>query len=592
MSQPQQPQFDIKNIIMATALSMLIVFGWQYYYAGPAAKKAEQQATTQQQPATTQIATTAEATVKDRAEIIAATKRVTIDTPELSGSINLKGAALDDLHLNKYRETVAKDSPLITLLSPSGTHDAYYVVQGYAAAGGSPIKMPGQDTQWQAADGAVLKSGAPVTLTWDNGEGLQFSREISISDSYLFTVKDTVKNNGSTPVGLQPFTVVQREDTPKIAGYSTFYEGPLGLQNGARQEFTYAKLKKDPTNVNQVSATGGWVGFTDKYWSTVAIPDQTSKVTAFYNFMSMPNRDGYKTGYRVDEPLNVAPGGTATYEDHVYAGAKVVNLLNEIGAKYKFDNFNMMIDWGWFSLITQPMFKLVSFVHGIVGNFGVAILIVTVLVKAAVFPLANRSYASMSKMKNLKPQMDAIKEQYPDDRAKQQMEIMELYKREKVSPMAGCLPIFVQIPIFFSLYKVILTTIELRQAPFFGWIQDLSVPDPTSIFNLFGLLPFHPPAALMIGFWPLLMGITMWIQMRLNPAPPDPVQAQMFNWMPVIFTYSMAGFPAGLTIYWAWSNFLSIIQQSYIMKKHGTELNLFGNIRESLPFLKKKQAAT
>ncbi|MDE2385371.1 MAG: membrane protein insertase YidC [Alphaproteobacteria bacterium] len=590
MSQPQQPQFDLKNMVMAVAVSLLIVFGWQYYYAIPAAKKAQEAAA--QQAQTAQVATTAASEVKDRAAVISATKRIKIDTPAVSGSINLTGAQLDDLQLNKYRETVAQDSPLITLLSPSGSKDAYYVVQSFAAVGDAAVKTPGQATEWQAPEGAVLKQDAPVTLTWDNGQGLQFSREISVSDEYLFTIKDTVKNTGTQPVGLQPVSIVQREDTPKIGGYSTFYEGPLGLQNGGRQEFTYAKLKKDPKTVNQVSATGGWVGFTDKYWSTVAIPDQASKVTAFYNFIEIPGRDGYKTGYRVDDVLTVQPGASASYESHVYAGAKVVNTLNAIGSKYKIDNFNMMIDWGWFWFITQPMFKLLSLVHGLVGNFGIAIMIVTVLVKAVVFPLANRSYASMSKMKNLKPQMDAIKELYPDDRARQQQETMELYKREKVNPMAGCLPIFVQIPIFFSLYKVILITIELRQAPFFGWIHDLSVPDPTSIFNLFGLLPFQPPAALLIGFWPLLMGITMWVQMRLNPAPPDPVQAQMFNWMPVIFTYSMSGFPAGLTIYWAWSNFLSIVQQSYIMKKHGTELDLFGNIRDSLPFLKKKPAAT
>jgi YidC/Oxa1 family membrane protein insertase len=591
MSQPQQPQFDLKNIILATALSMLIVFGWQYYYAGPAAKKAQEQTATQQQ-ATTQIATTAESTVKDRTTVIAATKRVPIDTPALSGSINLKGAALDDLHLNKYRETVDPTSPLITLLSPSGTQDAYFVEQGFVAAPGSSVEVPGKDTEWQAPDGAALKAGAPVTLTWDNGKGVKFTREISVSDDYLFTTKDTVENTSATPMALQAYGVVQREDTPKIGGYSTFFEGLIGLQSSGLQEFAYAKLKKDPETVNQVPAKGGWSGFTDKYWSTVVIPDKGTNVRAFYNFKAIPGRDGYQAGYRSDDVQTVQPGASLTYEDHVYAGAKVVQTINAIESKYQFDRFNKMIDWGWFSLITQPMFYLLSFVHGLVGNFGIAILIVTVLVKAAVFPLANRSYASMSKMKNLKPQMDAIKEQYPDDKMKQQQETMALYKREKVSPMAGCLPIFVQIPIFFSLYKVILTTIELRQAPFFGWIQDLSVPDPTSVFNLFGLLPFHPPAALMLGFWPLLMGVTMWVQMRLNPAPPDPVQAQMFNWMPVIFTYSMAGFPAGLTIYWAWSNFLSIVQQSYIMKKHGTEFNLFGNIRQSIPFLKKKPIAT
>ena len=321
------------------------------------------------------------------------------------------------------------------------------------------------------------------------------------------------------------------------------------------------------------------------------IPDQSADYTASYRFVKIPGRDGYQTDFLANAPITVPAGGSATYEDHVYAGAKIVTLINSIYDKYKFQRFDLMIDWGWFAPITKAMFYLLSFVHSLVGNFGVAILIVTLLVKAAVFPLANKSYASMSKMKNLKPQMDAIKEKYPDDKVKQQQETMQLYKEQKVNPMAGCLPIFVQIPVFFSLYKVILTTIELRHAPFFGWIHDLSAPDPTTLFNLFGLIPWTPPHALMIGFWPLLMGISMWVQMRLNPTPPDPIQAQMFNWMPVIFTFSLGSFPAGLVIYWAWSNTLSILQQSYIMKRHGTELNILGNIRGSLPFIGKKKPA-
>jgi YidC/Oxa1 family membrane protein insertase len=590
MSQPQQPQFDIKNIIMATALSMLIVFGWQYYYAGPTAQKAQEQAAVQQQ-ATAQMATTAESLVKDRAAVIAASKRIKIETPNLAGSINLVGAQLDDLHLVKYTETIDPKSPVITLLSPSGTKDAYFVEQGFRPQQGSNAKLPDGKTEWQAEAGAVLTADKPVTLTWDNGEGLKFTREISISDDYLFNVRQTVSNAGATNVDLVPYARVQRQDTPVTAGYWVFYEGALGVQNKGLEEHKYADLKKNADAPSTISATGGWLGFTDKYWATMLIPDPQAKTTSSYRFVKIPDRDAYQADYLGETAITVPAGGTASYTDHVYAGAKLVKTINAIYDKNKVERFDLMIDWGWFAPITKFMFYLLSTVHGYVGNFGIAILIVTVLVKAAVFPLANRSYASMSKMKNLKPQMDALKEQYPDDRMKQQQEMMELYKREKVSPMAGCLPIFVQIPVFFSLYKVILTSIELRHAPFYGWIHDLSAPDPTTIFNLFGLIPWSPPHALMLGVWPLLMGVTMWVQMRLNPAPPDPVQAQLFNWMPVIFTFSLGSFPAGLVIYWAWSNLLSIIQQSYIMKKHGTELNLFGNIKDSLPFLKKKPAA-
>jgi YidC/Oxa1 family membrane protein insertase len=590
MSQPQQPQIDPKNMIMAIVLSMLIVFGWQYYYAGPAAEKAKQaeaaaQTTTAQLPSTA-----AAATIEDVATVLAKTKRVKIETPELSGTVNLMGAQLDDLHLNDYRETIDPKSPIITLLKPSGTANAYFVEHGFVGAQGSTVKLPDAKTEWQAAGDAVLTLDKPLTLTWDNGAGLKFERVISISDKYLFDVKQTVSNTSAAAVSLTPFARVQRQDTPEISGFWVFYEGPLGVQKGL-EEHKYSALKGDPNVPVTLPATGGWLGFTDKYWATTLIPDQKTKVQNTYRFVKIPGRDAYQTDYLADDAISVPAGGSAVYEEHVYAGAKLVPLIDSIYAKYGFANFDLMIDWGWFKLIAQPMYKLLSFIHSIVGNFGVAILLVTVLVKALVFPLANKSYASMSKMKKLKPEMDAIKTRNPDDRAKQQQETMELYKREKVNPMAGCLPMFVQIPVFFSLYKVILTTIELRHAPFFGWIQDLSAPDPTNMFTLFGLIPWSPPHMLMIGFWPLLMGITMWVQMRLNPAPPDPVQAQMFNWMPVIFTFSLGTFPAGLVIYWAWSNLLSILQQSYIMKKHGTELDLFGNIRDSIPFLKKKPEA-
>lgn len=592
MNQPQKPQFDMKNMLLAVTISMLIVFGWQYYYAGPAQKKAEQEAAAQQ-TTQAQIATTAAETVKDRATLISGTKRVKISTPDLVGSINLTGATLDDLALAKYHETIDGSSPLVTLLSPSGAPNAYFVEQGFVPKTGSSVKVPDSKTEWTLeGSNDTLTTDKPVTLSWDNGEGLKFSREISISDNYLFDIKQTVTNSGSTPVDLIPYGRAQRQDTPAVAGYWVFYEGALGVQNDGLEEHKYAAVKKDlDTPATIVSKAGGWLGFTDKYWATMLIPDQSTDYTASYRFVKIPGRDGYQTDFLANAPITVPANGSATYEDHVYAGAKIVSVINGIYDKYKFHRFDLMIDWGWFAPITKAMFYLLSFVHSIVGNFGIAILIVTVLVKAAVFPLANKSYASMSKMKNLKPQMDAIKEKYPDDKMKQQQETMALYKEQKVNPMAGCLPIFVQIPVFFSLYKVILTTIELRHAPFFGWIHDLSAPDPTTIFNLFGLIPWTPPHMLMIGFWPLIMGVSMWVQMRLNPTPPDPVQAQMFNWMPVIFTFSLGSFPAGLVIYWAWSNTLSILQQSYIMKKHGTELNLFGNIKNAIPFLGKKKPA-
>ncbi|MDP8996440.1 MAG: membrane protein insertase YidC [Pseudomonadota bacterium] len=581
MSQPQTPKIDPKNMITAVVISMAIVFGWQYFYLTPNAKKAEEQAA---QIAKVQAAApTVESTIKDLNATLSATKRVKIDTPTLSGSINLTGAQFDDLRLVKYHETIDDTSPEVTLLRPSGTANGYFIEQGFSVPTGQTLKLPDKTTEWQAADGASLQLDKPVTLTWDNGEGLKFSRTISLTDDYLFTVHDAIANGGSAAVNLFPFARVQRQDLPEIGTY-TFFQGAHGVQNRGLEEHDYKSLKKTPGTPVEIDNTGGWLGFTDKYWATALIPPTDLKVKSSYQNVANPVRDVFQADYLAQTPVSVPAGGSAVFEDHIYAGAKVVNTINAIGAKYALERFDLMIDWGWYSPLTKSMFYLLSFVKGIVGNYGVAILIVTVLVKLAVFPLASRSYASMSKMKNLKPQMDALKLQYPDDKQKQQQAMMELYKTNKVNPMAGCLPVVVQIPVFFSLYKVILTTIDLRHSPFVGWIQDLSAPDPTSLFNLFGLISWHPPAMLMIGFWPLLMGVTMWVQMRLNPTPPDPVQAQMFNWMPVIFTYSMSGFPAGLTIYWAWSNFLSIIQQSYIMTKNGTEVEFF----KYLPFLKKK----
>jgi YidC/Oxa1 family membrane protein insertase len=585
MSQPQQPKLDPKNLIISVALSMAIVFAWQFFFLTPAAKKAEEQAAA----AKAQVqaaAPTVENTVKDLTVTLAATKRVKIQSPSVSGSINLTGAQLDDLHLVKYHETADDKSPDVTLLKPSGTANAYFVEQGYAPAEGQKVKLPDSKSEWQAADGAVLQPDKPLTLTWDNGEGLKFTRQISLTDDYLFTLRDTIANSGAAAVSLFPYARVQRQDLPETGTYS-FFQGALGVQNRGLEEHAYDSLKKQSGTPVKISSTGGWLGFTDKYWATVVIPPTDLKVESAYQNIKNPSREVFQADFLASTALEVPASGSVNFEDKVYAGAKVVNTLNAIGEKYGIERFDLMIDWGWYAPLTKFMFWLISTVKGMVGNFGIAILIVTVLVKLAVFPLANKSYASMSKMKTLKPQIDALKEQYPDDKQKQQQGMMELYKKEKVNPMAGCLPIVVQIPVFFSLYKVILTTIDLRHAPFLGWIHDLSAPDPTTIFNLFGLIPWTPPHALMLGFWPLLMGLTMWVQMRLNPAPPDPVQAQMFNWMPVIFTYSMAGFPAGLTIYWAWSNFLGIVQQSYIMTKNGAEVEFL----KFLPFFKKKPAS-
>jgi YidC/Oxa1 family membrane protein insertase len=587
--------FENKNFIAAILLSMAIIFGWQYFYAAPLQKKltAETQtAETQTAPATggTVPGAATQAAPVSREEALARSPRLPFKSDYVEGSINLKGAMIDDLHLLRYRETIDPKSPTITFLSPSGTPGALFSEQGVVPATGTTAKLPDPNTVWTAPAGAVLSEGNPVTLTWDNGEGLKFSRKIELSDEYLFTVTQIVENTTQAPVAMIPYARIQRQDTPVVSGYWVFFEGMLGWVDGALQEIHYSDVAEQ-TEPDRRDTKGGWVGFTDKYWAAAIVPDQSTPVTASFLHQKLDGRDVYQTDYLAKDAMVVQPGQQASTTGRLFAGAKVVRTINAIESLHQIQGFNYMIDWGWFYFLTKPFFYLLDWIKGIVGNFGIAILIATVLVKLAVFPLANKSYASMSKMKKLQPEMERLKKEYPEDKMKQQQEMMALYKREKVSPLSGCLPVVVQIPIFFALYKVILTSIELRHAPFFGWIQDLSAPDPTSLFNLFGLIPWTPPTMLMIGVWPIIMGITMWLQMRLNPTPPDPVQASLFNWMPVMFTFMLGSFPVGLVIYWAWSNTLSILQQSFIMKRHGVEIDFFGNVKNSLPFLKKKAAS-
>jgi len=421
-----------------------------------------------------------------------------------------------------------------------------------------------------------------VTLSYDNGKGLKFTRTIALDDKYMFTIDDTVANTGSDSVTLYPYALVSRHETPKVQGFYILHEGLIGVvDDGGLEEISYKKAVENPPAT--FKSQNGWLGITDKYWATVVIPEQGKGFDAKFSGTQSEGRDRFQTDYLMG-PLSIPAGGTGEAKGQVFAGAKEVNTVDAYASKYGIPKFDLLIDWGWFYFLTKPLFFALDFFYKLVGNFGVAILIVTLCIKLVLFPLANKSYVSMSKMKLLAPEMQRIKERYGDDRMRQQQAMMELYKKEKVNPASGCLPILVQIPVFFALYKVLFVTIEMRHAPFFGWIKDLSAPDPTSVFNLFGLLPFDPSQVpvighfLLIGAWPLVMGVTMWVQMKLNPAPPDPMQQKIFAWMPVFFTFLLASFPAGLVIYWAWNNTLSVIQQSVIMARQGVEIPLLENL--------------
>jgi YidC/Oxa1 family membrane protein insertase len=606
---------DSKNTILAIVLSALVLITWQYFVGGPQLEKQKQEAAQQQQaqqaapapgaakttpvvpsqpsdapaaPATQDTALAMQPMTRQAA--LAASPRVQIQTPSLSGSINLKGGRIDDLALVKYRETVDPKSPAIILLSPLGTGDPFYAQFGWTGAAGANTKLPDNDTVWTQQGSGALTVDKPVTLTWDNGEGLTFTRTIAVDDKYLFTLKDEVANKGSAPVTLYPNALVARHGTPHTLGYYILHEGLIGVMGDkGLQEMTYSKmtdLKADPQGRKQETfdVTNGWLGFTDKYWAAVLLPNTDAHMSAKFSTGKLGNTPTYQTAYLLDA-RTLAPGATTTADARLFAGAKEVNVINEYEKKLNLNRFDLMIDWGWFYFITKPMFFVIDYLFRLLGNFGIAILLVTVVIKIAFFPLANKSYASMAKMKAVQPQMMELRDRFKDDKQKQQQELMELYKREKINPLAGCLPIVVQIPVFFALYKVLFITIEMRHAPFFGWIHDLSAPDPTNLFTLFGLLPYDPTIIpvvghfLHLGIWPLIMGVTMWAQMKLNPAPPDPTQAMIFNWMPIIFTFMLATFPAGLVIYWAWNNTLSVAQQSIIMRKHGAKIELFDNIK-------------
>ncbi len=573
---------DQSRLFLAIAISIAILIGFQMLLPHP--PPAHHPAPAHQVTATAQPTESAPGATSPTASTPSArpatvqparkAPQLAILAPAVKGSIDLDGARLDQVVLRDYRETVNKNSPNVAVLGAVGGSRPYYVQFGWSAASGESIKLPGDDTLWKASPGPI-SPGHPVTLSWDNGTGQVFRLVIDVDDHYMFHVQQEVVNHSATPITLYPWSRIRRGYTPHIEGGSyLIHEGPLGVLNGTLHQFSYESTRNRAEKHDGVSfhseGDGGWAGITDKYWLVALIPDQHAKAIVNIRYLLQNGQNTYQVDFISAAPEVVAPGGSAATVRHVFVGAKVLDLLgayqHDLGIPY----FEKAVDFGILYIITRPTFYALDWLNALLGNFGLAIMAFTVCLRAVFFPLANKSYKSMSRMRLLQPKMKVIKEQFKDDSQRQQKEMMALYKTEGVNPAAGCLPMLVQVPVFWALYKVLFVTIEMRHAPFFGWIRDLSAQDPTNVFNLFGLIPFDPTMIspmLDIGAWPLIMGVTMFLQQRLNPAPPDPMQAKIFLLMPVVFTVMLAHFPVGLVIYYSWNNLLSVSQQWLIMRR-------------------------
>ena len=567
-----------RNFILAIVLTMIILFGWEFFFGSspsPEEQIAMEQATADVSGETAGIpnmsSTTDGGTIPgmaapvvkeiaaDRSAVVNARDNVSVNSERLIGSISLKGLRFDDLSLKDYRETVEPTSDIVTLLNPSDAFSAYFADFGWIGDG----KKPDANSVW-SANKSSLSGDDTVIFTWDNGEGLIFTREVSLDQNYMFSVKQRVQNNTQAAVSMATYGRVYREGG-EGQGLFILHEGPLRVGNDGKEEITFEDLEDDTYEAEEVTE-GGWVGITDKEWLVALIPNQDENFTTNVSRTTQNNGVQFHVNYATGG-VSVAPGATAERTSRFFAGAKEVDLLEHYTEVEGVRMFDYAIDWGWLHFITKPIYFMLHFFYGIVGNFGVAILLLTMVIKGLLFPLANKQYVSMGRMKKLQPKMAKLKEKYGDDKARMQQETMAMYKEEKVNPLASCLPIFIQIPIFFSLYKVLYVTIDMRHAPFFGWIKDLSAPDPMLVTNLFGLIPWEPTGFLAIGILPIFMGVTMYVQQKLNPPMTDPIQQKVFALMPIMFTFILAGFSVGLVVYWTWNNILTICQQWFIMRR-------------------------
>lgn len=576
-----------RNLFIALGLILAIMLGYEFFFLRPAqeAREAERQAAleaagelAEADPDLQLPDAPAGPVYETRDEALDGVERIEIEGPAVLGSLSLAGARFDDLRLRRHTVSVDDDTP-IALLNPIGTERTFYARDGWQSATPGFADLPGNSAEWTLVSGDRLTPDTPVVLAYETASGLRFERTVSLDDNYMFTIADTVTNNSGRPVDLARYGLVRHEGVPDdLVNNIAVFEGTLAVVNGALTRTKFQRLAKGEGE-EEISGTGGWVGITQRYWMAAAIPDQDVAFTANFRIRERGAVDAYEATY-IEATRELAPGESLASTAYIFAGAKELDVLDAVEDDYGIARFDMAINWGWLWFLTRPFVWLLHMLEGVTGHFGLAILALTLLIKLVMFPLANRAYASMAKMKAVQPKMQEIKERYAADTQKQQQALMELYRKEKINPLAGCLPILPQIPIFFALYQTLFNAIEMRHAPFFGWIRDLSAPDPTNVWNLFGLIPYDPSniwligGVLGIGAWPIIMGLTMAAQQALNPPPPDPMQARIFAMLPIVFTFVLAPFAAGLVIYWAWNNFLSVLQQYIIMRRHGNETQL------------------
>mgnify|MGYP001324106407 FL=1 len=571
---------DTRNIILATALSIGILLVWSVYFAPPPVLN---------EPITSELSESSDSNEIDSdlglgsldestdiieeneilslEDSISDSDRIEINTPGISGSIRLNGLIIDDVTLKSYRETLDENSENIRFLSPLKTGDGHEVSFGWIQAKNSDFEIPNRNTPWKLISGSnVLNLNNELIFEWKNKTGQIFQSTIELDDEYLFKITQKIINNGANGIIVNNAAKITRESTPTLSGMFILHEGLIGVLNEELEQIDYDDLAED--KVYNFDSQNGWLGFTDKYWLTALIPEQGKSFKGIFSYDK-----NYSAYFRSQDSVIVSAGDTYQTSNNIFIGAKEAEVIDAYQEEYNFYNFDLSIDWGWFYFLTKPLFYIIYYLFELTGNFGVAIIILTAMTRILFFPLANWSFVSMAKMKKLQPEMTRLKELHKDDRQQQQQALMALYKKEKVNPVSGCLPILIQIPFFFAIYKMLFVSLEMRHAPFFGWIQDLSAKDPTTIFNLFGLIPWDPPSFMIIGVWPILMGLTMWIQQKLNPAPPDPIQARIFMFFPFFITILLSQFAAGLVIYWTTNNLLSIIQQWIITRRVNVKTN-------------------